>query len=243
MRETRKLFLFFEFSAIYLHPILIIMENILHTENTESQRDYIIRRAAEMFLEQGIKVVRMDDIAHELGMSKRTLYEMFGDKRELLEQCLEHHLANVRRYTTEKIATAANVVEEIIIMIRLAHQVNDRCRMFMHSLDKYYPEIAERFRERQAQNGSERFHRMLQRGLDEGIFQADMNVEFTETIFSMTLQGLASSAKVKLPEGITMKDAMSYIIANFFRGLSTEKGLRMVDEYKLKNKDIYINIG
>ena len=45
-----------------------------------SQRDYIIDKATEMFVSQGIKSVRMDDIAQSLGVSKRTLYEMFGDK-------------------------------------------------------------------------------------------------------------------------------------------------------------------
>ena len=49
-----------------------------------TQRDYIIDRATQMFVSQGIKSVRMDDIAQSLGVSKRTLYEMFGDKEELI---------------------------------------------------------------------------------------------------------------------------------------------------------------
>ena len=55
--------------------------NNVKTENM-IQREYIIERASEMFVANGIKSVRVDDIAHNLGMSKRTLYEMFGDKEE-----------------------------------------------------------------------------------------------------------------------------------------------------------------
>ena len=60
--------------------------------STTSQRERIIEHAMEMFATQGIKSVRMDDIASQLGMSKRTLYELFGDKEELL------YLSISRRY-------------------------------------------------------------------------------------------------------------------------------------------------
>ena len=51
-----------------------------------SQKEYIIEQATEMFRQLGIKAVRMDDIAHNLGVSKRTLYELFEDKMNLLKE-------------------------------------------------------------------------------------------------------------------------------------------------------------
>ncbi|UKI39878.1 MAG: TetR/AcrR family transcriptional regulator [Alistipes putredinis] len=54
------------------------------------KRDYIVARAASMFETQGVKSVRIDDIASELGMSKRTLYEMFDSKEALLKECMRH---------------------------------------------------------------------------------------------------------------------------------------------------------
>ena len=57
-----------------------------------SQKEYIIERTSQMFVASGIKAVRMDDIAQTLGVSKRTLYEMFGDKEELLYLCMTHFL-------------------------------------------------------------------------------------------------------------------------------------------------------
>lgn len=56
------------------------------------QRETIIQLAAEMFVGQGIKAVRMDDIARHIGVSKRTIYEQFGDKEELLYQCLSYYV-------------------------------------------------------------------------------------------------------------------------------------------------------
>ena len=63
------------------------------------QRETIIQLAAEMFVGQGIKAVRMDDIARHIGVSKRTIYEQFGDKEELLYQCLSYYVREQDRGT------------------------------------------------------------------------------------------------------------------------------------------------
>ena len=223
--------MFFGFSDLSLSPILMIMNTTNHNETTHSQRDNIVRRATQMFLEQGVKEVRMDDIAHELAMSKRTLYEAFADKRSLLEVCLAYNIEQMNEAMRELVARANNVVEEIFLMVRGAYRRNQQYRVFMHSMAKYYPDILEPYKERQSRAGSALFHSLLQRGLGEGVFKADMNVDLAETIFAMTLNGLISSAQLNLPSGVTMQDAVSYFIVNFFRGLATEKGLRMVDEY------------
>ncbi|MBR5455303.1 MAG: TetR/AcrR family transcriptional regulator, partial [Rikenellaceae bacterium] len=114
--------------------------NLDHNENTHSQRDYIVRRATTMFVEQGVKEVRMDDIAHELAMSKRTLYEVFADKRSLLEACLAHNIEQMNEAMRQLVAQAHNVVEEIFLMVRGAYRRNQQYRVFMHSMAKYYPD-------------------------------------------------------------------------------------------------------
>jgi AcrR family transcriptional regulator len=209
----------------------MIIMNPDYNETTHSQRDFIVRRATMMFVEQGVKEVRMDDIAHELAISKRTLYEVFADKRSLLEACLAHNIEQMNEAISQTVAHANNVVEEIFMMVRGAYRRNQQYRGFMHSMAKYYPDILEPYKERQSRAGSALFHSLLQRGLGEDVFKADMNVALAEMIFTMALNGLVSSAQLNLPSGVTMQDAVIYFIVNFFRGLATEKGMRMVDEY------------
>ena len=55
-----------------------------------TQREKVVEHVSQMIMALGVKSVRMDDVAGSLGMSKRTLYEMFGDKEELLYQCMVH---------------------------------------------------------------------------------------------------------------------------------------------------------
>ena len=80
------------------------------------QRETIIQLAAEMFVGQGIKAVRMDDIARHIGVSKRTIYEQFGDKEELLYQCLSYYVREQDRRHAELGAQAKNVLEAMLLV-------------------------------------------------------------------------------------------------------------------------------
>ena len=79
-----------------------------------SQKEYIIERTSQMFVASGIKAVRMDDIAQTLGVSKRTLYEMFGDKEELLYLCMTHFLEQQRANVNLTSKDSSTVLENIL---------------------------------------------------------------------------------------------------------------------------------
>ena len=107
-----------------------------------TQREYIIERASEMFVANGIKSVRVDDIAHDLGMSKRTLYEMFGDKEELLYLCMLHFLDKQRKEvnisTKDTTATILEIVLQGFLNMMQYSEVNHR---IMNNLQRFYPKI------------------------------------------------------------------------------------------------------
>ena len=82
----------------------------------EEQRNRVIEMASQMFFEQGIRKVRMDDVAAALTMSKRTLYEMFADKEELLLECMKVNQEKKREYVAQLAATANNVLEIVFCL-------------------------------------------------------------------------------------------------------------------------------
>lgn len=98
------------------------------------QRETIIQLAAEMFVGQGIKAVRMDDIARHIGVSKRTIYEQFGDKEELLYQCLSYYVREQDRRHAELGAQAKNVLEAMLLVFgdvmdkaEISHRLQSTC--------------------------------------------------------------------------------------------------------------------
>ena len=84
---------------------------------TPPQKGRIIDQAMQMFVSQGIKSVRMDDIAQQLGVSKRTLYEMFGDKEGLLYLAMERYSERNRQRWNELTADAHDVLEAMFMVL------------------------------------------------------------------------------------------------------------------------------
>ncbi len=190
-----------------------------------------------MFLEQGIKSVRMDDIATQLGVSKRTLYEMFGDKKELLEECVKCHMGAKHKAMADMTSSAQNVMEEILALI-YSMKRDDKDAVLIGNLRKFYPEIYHNLEEEAYRYSYEQLDKLLDRGIVEGLFLPDMN----KTLALMTMvytMGALFERKYVLPgmENISQREAFEYVLVNFFRGLSTPKGIEVIDGLVRKYKN------
>ena len=80
-------------------------------------KDCIVERTMRMFVSHGIRAVRMDDVAQQLGVSKRSLYELFGDKEGLLYQAMVRYFDDSRRRWAELSAGAGNVLEQLFMVL------------------------------------------------------------------------------------------------------------------------------
>ena len=79
-----------------------------------AKREVVIKRAAEMIAELGVESLRVDDLAHDLAVSKRTLYEMFGDKEELLTQSIIHMMERRCKSISEQVGDCDNMLEVLM---------------------------------------------------------------------------------------------------------------------------------
>ena len=95
------------------------------------QKERIIEQAMHMFVSQGIKSVRMDDIAQQLGVSKRTLYELFGDKEGLLYLAMDRYFEKKRIERAAVCAHARNVLEAMFMVLG---GVMDNAEVIQHLL-------------------------------------------------------------------------------------------------------------
>jgi AcrR family transcriptional regulator len=209
------------------------------------QKQRIIKEASAMFLEEGIKSVRMDDIAMRLGISKRTLYEMFSDKSDLLEQSLLSHFEQKRRKMMEQTKGATNVFEEIFSLLG-SMKKDDRDKVLVGNLKKFYPAIYHRIEEEGHHFSFGEFDRLLDRGIAQGLFLPDMNKELALMTLIYTMNALFERRylEFRLPRGgreeprpLSMRMAFEYVTVNFFRGLATQKGVEIIDEMVKKNRE------
>ena len=121
-----------------------------------TQREKIVEHVSKMIKAVGVKSVRMDDVASSLGMSKRTLYEMFGDKEELLSESILYMMLQRQKYVRAQVEGCENMLEVLLKSVRLLcnnGEVEDMEKRLMINLKKFYPNVYEKVQRAYAEQG------------------------------------------------------------------------------------------
>lgn len=193
-------------------------------------RQRVIQKSIEFFVQYGIRQVTMDQIAEEAGMSKRTIYEMFRDKDTLVWECLDamnrQHMEEVK----EILANASNVIEALYKFGQHGGKKKSEINhLFYENLRKLYPQFWEILK-KNSRPGSGSFScKILEKGIQEGIFVKDINVEIVDAFFYVMMETFHK--KDIFPENISPNDLMRNIIIPYFIGISTEKGRTLIAQY------------
>lgn len=118
-------------------------------------KDRIIAESTDLFVRYGVKSVRMDDIASRLGVSKRTIYELFGDRESLIRTCVEYFYNRQERRYEARMASARNVIEEFMLLLEDWENSVTVNMNFMSDLERFYPEIYRRISSERHRQGAE----------------------------------------------------------------------------------------
>ena len=139
-------------------------------------KDRIINKARDLFFMYGIKSVSMDELAFSLGISKRTIYENFKDKEDILNSLLIK-LRNERDESfKEHLTNKYNVVEVFIKVIEEQTQMPVCNAKFFQDIYKYYPRMAKMMQKDMEKNNIF-LQEFLQKGIKQGYIREDLNVD------------------------------------------------------------------
>lgn len=189
----------------------------------------IIAGAAELFNIYGIRAVTMDTIASHLGISKRSIYERFIDKDTMLFAVLDSMISKQRERISQILENAPEVITAIFTIIRMGRDHAATMNPLINSdLKKYHSRVMARLREKCGHPDQEAGVKILEKGISQGIFRDSLNTE----ILSRAFRGIASMAgdeDLFPPEMFERRDIMRNIMVNFMRGISTAKGVELID--------------
>ena len=158
------------------------------------QRETIIEQAAKMFAEQGIKSIRMDDIARSLGVSKRTLYEMVEDKEELLYLSIRYMQSRRMAKVEQKLRENTESLVQLFDSFALMTENRELHRRISSNLRKFYPATFERLRkEAEAESGKILFS-LIQHYIDCGLIVPTVDIRLSVTILYYTTTTIVTSA-------------------------------------------------
>lgn len=192
-------------------------------------RERIIGLATELFFRLGIRNVTMDEIALSLGISKRTVYEIFKDKTELVHSCM-HELAIQQEQRNEQLITGSgSVVETIFIMmqegIKIMNSINP---VFFSDLKRFYPGIWRNVHEESVKTNYRLMHKMLNKGIEEGLFRKDINIPIVSKLVQEQMN-LIADEKVFPRNEFNPAEVFKNMVISFMRGISTSGGIEIID--------------
>jgi len=204
-------------------------------------KDKIIQGATEQFMLYGVKSVTMDDIANALGMSKRTIYENFTNKKELLMDVVDYVHQQQDLQEQQMADEAETIIDEFFNLFTSFDDRYQRSGKFTFEVGKFYPEIYEEKYSAYHEKAIERLKMRMQKGIEQGVILPNLNLELTTYMMLEMIYNVISRRKRIVQMNIPLNDAFRYTIIYLLRGFSTDKGIHIIDE-RSKNwqmKNIY----
>lgn len=210
-----------------------MQENRNLTAYRQQLYDRILDTAMSAFTKKGIKAVKMDDIAQQLVISKRTLYEIFENKEVLLYEGVRKSKRQRNELLKQMVSECSNVMDLILLFY---HKKVEEFKLvnpqFYEDLVRY-PRVLV-FLEEEKDANHQQFMAFLMRGVSEGYFRSDIDYEVVTWSFSIMSQNIMSS---QLYNKYSMEHIMYNLIFVSLRGFCTQKGIEVLDGF-MKTLDI-----
>jgi len=200
-------------------------------------RQRILEEAAEMFRTYGIRAVTMDMLASQMSISKRTIYEVFSDKDELLEGVLKWMSEKQTEVFFRYVNESQNIIEAIFRMMDLMFEHFQKMSPAFHLDMKRYRKDPGIYTDLMKELPYFSYNEeILKRGIREGVFREDIDVEATSRLMVEVLK--MSNDKDILPyDSSECIYSVRNFYINFLRGISTQKGLDLINLYDKKKEN------
>ncbi len=194
-------------------------------------KEKIIQKSAEMFINLGFKSVTMDDIAQEMGISKKTIYSHFKNKTQLVKETVLTVFKNITCGIDHIISQNKNPIEELYEIKKFAMlQLKNEKASPQFQLQKYYPEIYAMMRSLKFENMNACTTSNLQRGVEQGFYRNNVNIHFISRIYFLALSEINNEEifpPQQFPKIMIMEDYLEYHL----RGIVTEKGKEVLNQF------------
>lgn len=203
-----------------------MQKNTTTTEYKKALRQRIIDAAMQCFMQKGIKAVRMDDIANELSISKRTLYEIFQNKEDLLFEGVKNATEQQRQsmlvYSQQHNDVMQIILHFYVLKIRELDTVNPLFFTEINKYDKVRNYLQERHEEQRKNT-----NKFFMRGVEEGYFLPQLNYDIVTRLGDASMEYVMST---KMYKEYSLQELFKNFVSVLLRGYCTEKGQRLLEK-------------
>lgn len=202
------------------------------------QREKLLKGATELFMRYGLRSVSMDDIARQLGVSKKTIYQYFTDKDDMVATVVKSHMEQQQEQFEEITRVSKDAVEE---MVRLSYSLKESMRetnpTVLYDMQKYHPRAWGEWLAFKNKVIRESIVRNLRAGMAEGYFRADLHLDI---IANMRLEAVQMGFDQSIfpRDKYSLPEVQVQLFEHFVQGVLTDKGRALYRQYKEKTVEI-----
>ena len=201
----------------------------------ETQQELIISTASRLFEQFGIRSVSIDNVCSELRISKKTFYNYFPQKEDLVEAVLVYQ-RNIQKEKFTKIFKNKNAIDSLILTIReFRKNIGQESLAMCNDLEKYYPKVNDKYEQIAREEIRAGFERFLNQGIDEGYFRDDLDVEMIALFHSLQMKKTFEQMSQDTKK-YSKKRIFDFFIDLMIHLISNEKGLKYMDEHYNKSE-------
>ena len=184
----------------------------------------ILQETSQLLFTVGIASMTMDMVARSCGISKRTLYEQFPDKKSLVKECLKVDYKNSTA-EFEALFGTFNYMRKRMVMMPVT---------FHDDLKRIYPDLYVSLHKRCDHRRVTELAQVLCCAQEEGLVETSINTKVAAFLFYVSMKTLHNNKQIA-EYGITQIDLFDGAFINFLRGVASAKGLELIKEYLTKN--------
>ena len=192
-------------------------------------KDQIIITAAELFISLGFKSVTMDDIANELGISKKTIYSHFSTKSKLVEASTFHFLSQMSCGVENIVSQEKNAIVELFDIKNFAMKnLKDNKSSPQFQLKKYYPKVYNLVQKNHLQIMEGFVLKNLEKGIKNGLYRENISLDFISKIYFVGMLGIKDEYHFPV-EKYSQNELLEHFLEYHLRAVATQKGLKTLN--------------
>lgn len=201
-------------------------------EEHDQTKDRILQGALELFLKYGVRSVSMDDIARHLSISKKTIYQYFIDKDDIVTQGCSHYMDHTKASFDELVKVSKNALDELMrIQNYMRKNMQELNPALLFDLKKYHSKAYHGWLDHKNKDIRESVVRNLKQGMEEGLYRNNLNPEILATLRIESIQWVYDG-NIAPNEKFKLVDIQMQMLDHFMYGLLTDKGRKLYEKYK-----------
>jgi TetR/AcrR family transcriptional regulator, cholesterol catabolism regulator len=194
----------------------------------------ILGASAELFSQYGFKTITMDDIARRAGISKKTLYQHFANKQEVVNESVVWYKSQMTQNCSAVLADAENAIEAMVRIFAFFDNVNKRINpMAMFEMQRFFPEAYKIFREMLLDKDVVMLRENILWGMKEGLYREDINADLMAR-YRLETSLLILQPNLLVNDRNSLMSVALEIGEHFLYGIMTPKGEKLYQKYKEK---------